>query len=225
MFESVSNGFRRKEAPFNFLASTYNGEVAKLTRPWFTFSSHSLMLQNKQFQYSPIGRLIMGKATRLSWLQMTYIENPRYTNCEYPEVYYFRKVSSSWERLPVIGSVANLQHFVTMRRFTYGVIGQWPDLTWKWKKKFVMSDLTCSDLKMKCFIWSGLNGGGVGHDKFQLSIANGSRAIARKPSRGGVPWHHHPRPTRFKRILAISLPWISVTFAFGMLCTFVPSPA
>ena len=31
MFESVSNGFLPKEAPFIFIPLTYNGEVAKLT--------------------------------------------------------------------------------------------------------------------------------------------------------------------------------------------------
>ena len=30
-FESVSNNFRRKEAPFNFFPLTYNGDVVKLT--------------------------------------------------------------------------------------------------------------------------------------------------------------------------------------------------
>ena len=29
MFENVSNGFRAKEAPINFIPLTYNGEVAK----------------------------------------------------------------------------------------------------------------------------------------------------------------------------------------------------
>ena len=33
---SVSNGFRPREAPFNFLPLTYNGEVAKLSWPWVT---------------------------------------------------------------------------------------------------------------------------------------------------------------------------------------------
>ena len=36
MFESVLNGFRPKQAPFNFLQLTYNGEVAKLVWPWIT---------------------------------------------------------------------------------------------------------------------------------------------------------------------------------------------
>ena len=36
MFESASNGFLPKEAPFIFLPLTYNGAVAKLTWPWVT---------------------------------------------------------------------------------------------------------------------------------------------------------------------------------------------
>ena len=36
MFESVLNGFRLKEAPFNFLPLTHNGKVAKLTWLWVT---------------------------------------------------------------------------------------------------------------------------------------------------------------------------------------------
>ena len=40
----------------------------------------------------------------------------------------------------ISGSVANLRHFVTVRRFTYDVISQWFDLTWKWKK-LIMSGL------------------------------------------------------------------------------------
>ena len=36
MFESVSNSFISKEALFNFLPLTYNGEVAKLTWSWVT---------------------------------------------------------------------------------------------------------------------------------------------------------------------------------------------
>ena len=36
MFESVSDGVRPKEAHFNSLPLTYNGEVAKLTWPWVT---------------------------------------------------------------------------------------------------------------------------------------------------------------------------------------------
>ena len=36
MFEGVSNGFRPKEATFNFPPLTYNGEVTKLTWPWVT---------------------------------------------------------------------------------------------------------------------------------------------------------------------------------------------
>ena len=36
MFESVKNGFRPKQAPFNFLRLTYNGEVTKLNWPKVT---------------------------------------------------------------------------------------------------------------------------------------------------------------------------------------------
>ena len=36
VFESVSNGFLPKKSPFIFLPLTYNGEVAKLTRPRVT---------------------------------------------------------------------------------------------------------------------------------------------------------------------------------------------
>ena len=36
MLESVSNGFRTKQAPPIFLPLTYNGEVTKLTWPWVT---------------------------------------------------------------------------------------------------------------------------------------------------------------------------------------------
>ena len=68
------------------------------------------------------------------------MQNPRYTKCEHIGGCYLLKVSSSWERLPVSGSVAKLQHFVTLRRFTYDVIGQWPDPIWKWKH-FVISGL------------------------------------------------------------------------------------
>ena len=36
MFESASNDFLPKEAPFIFLPLTYNGELEKLTWPWVT---------------------------------------------------------------------------------------------------------------------------------------------------------------------------------------------
>ena len=36
MFESISNGYRPKEVPFNFPPLTYNGEDTKLTSPWVT---------------------------------------------------------------------------------------------------------------------------------------------------------------------------------------------
>ena len=117
--------------------------------------------------------------------------NPRYINCEYPGACYFLKVSSSWERLPAIGSVAKLQHFVTVRRYTFDVIGQWPDLTWEWKK----------------FITFGLNN--VSHTKFQLFIANDSGAIARKSSHGGGEVAPSPRPARVKTFLN-SLNWLQV---------------
>ena len=59
--------------------------------------------------------------------------NLRYAKCEHPGVCYFMKVSSSWKKiLSVIGS-SKLRHFVTLRRLTCDVIGQWLELTWKWK--------------------------------------------------------------------------------------------
>ena len=46
---------------------------------------------------------------------------------------FWRKIACQWQR-------CKLQHFVTVRRFTYDVICQWPDLIWKWKY-FVISGL------------------------------------------------------------------------------------
>ena len=51
--------------------------------------------------------LRMGEVTWLTWPQITCMKNPRHTKCEYPRAFYFLKVSSSWERLCVIGGVAN----------------------------------------------------------------------------------------------------------------------
>ena len=59
---------------------------------------------------------------------------------------------------------------MTVRRFIYDVIGQWPELTWKWR------ELCDRELCVSYVI-------------FQLSITNGSGAIARKPSEGGTRPH------------------------------------
>ena len=90
------------------------------------------MLQNEQFQYFP-QRLIMGEVTWLAWPQMTCMKKSQIYKMWIlkPGASYFLKVASSWERLPAIDSVAKLRHFMTVRRFTYNAIGQWPDLTWK----------------------------------------------------------------------------------------------
>ena len=79
----------------------------------------------------PIGSCLMGEVTWLTWPQITYMKNPRQTKCEHPGAGYFLKVVSSWERLPAICSAVNFRHSVTVRRFTYDVIGQWPVRTWK----------------------------------------------------------------------------------------------
>ena len=41
-------------------------------------------------------------------------------------VIFLRKIAGHWQRCKVT-------HFVPVQRFTYDVIGQWPDLTWKLK--------------------------------------------------------------------------------------------
>ena len=50
-----------------------------------------------------------------------------------------------------MNSVAKLQHFVTLRRFTSDSKGQWPGLTWKWRR--------VHNIRHE---W------GVSHDKFHL---------------------------------------------------------
>ena len=92
----------------------------------------------------------MGQVMWLTWPQIPCMTNPRYTQYEYMGACYLLRVSTSWERFPVSVSVANLQHFVTVRRFIYDVIDQWPDLIWKWKP-FVMSSLN-GVLVMSIFI-------------------------------------------------------------------------
>ena len=77
------------------------------------------------------------------------------------------------EKNPTIGNVAKLLHFVTVRRSTYDVIGQWPDLTWKWKQFHNVRHQ-----------WR------ISLANFQLSITNGCRAISRSPSSEG--WHPLP---------------------------------
>ena len=61
-----------------------------------------------------------------------------------------------------------------MQRFTYDVIGQWPDLTWKcdW----------CQKVRLESR---------VSYAKFQLSIYNAFWAVPEKPSGG---WHQPPPP-------------------------------
>ena len=80
----------------------------------------SFKLRNEQCQRIPPKLMyihIMGGVTWLTWPQMIYMKNTRYKQCEYPGACFFLKVSSSWEILPAIGSVAKLRHFVTMRKF------------------------------------------------------------------------------------------------------------
>ena len=102
---------------------------------------------------------------------MTCMTTPSYTKCEYQGAYYDQKLSSSKSRLLVISSVASLWHFVTERIFIYDVICYWSDLTWPESEKLVM-----------------FNCNRVIHAKVQLSIANGSGAIAKKNIWGPTLW-------------------------------------
>ena len=111
--------------------------------------------------------LIMGEVTWLTWPQMTCMKNSRYTKCEYSVAWYFLKDSFSWEILFVIGSVAKLRHFVTVRRFTYTVIGKWPDLIWKWKVNNVRLERGISHAKFQPFT---VNVSGGNREKTRLGL-------------------------------------------------------
>ena len=124
----------------------------------------SFMLQNERFQYSPTG---------LQWARSRDWPDLRWPTCKI------------WDK----NVVPTTQGLATFRKFhlpendclyhwqrcelaifcdpadTYDAISQWSDLTWKWKK-----------------IHNGRHDWGVSLAKFQLSIANGAGAIARKPS-------------------------------------------
>ena len=112
-----------------------------------------------------------GKVTWLTWPQVIRVKNPRYANVS-PRVFTrFRKfhlpaadeISSSCGR--GLDSAAKSRHFLAVQRFTYDVIGQWPDLAWKCDR--------CKKIRLESR---------VSYAKFQLSIYNAFWAVAEKPS-------------------------------------------
>ena len=121
-------------------------------------------------------RLIMGKVTCLTWPQKTCMKNPRYTRYEYSGLLTFdsfiflKKIACHWQHCKVEAFCGLAETYLWRHRSV-----TWPDLTWKWKVHNVRLE------------W------GVIHAKFQLSIGNGSGAIARKPSGGGGEAPHRQR--------------------------------
>ena len=81
---------------------------------------------------SPTHRLMMGEVRRLIWPHLTFMKHLRYTKCEYLGLITFWKF-----RLPEKDclSLTALQGCIVWPcgGLTYDDIGQWPNLTWKWK--------------------------------------------------------------------------------------------
>ena len=109
---------------------------------------------------------IMGDAAWLAWIQKTCMKNTRYTKCEHPGTCYFlasfiflRKTACHWQRCK------------------FAIFGDCAEV-YLWRHR----PMAWPELKMKKLIMSRL---GISRAKFRLSIANGSGAIARKPSGEG----------------------------------------
>ena len=87
----------------------------------------SFIMQNEQFPYSPIcyvTDLISDDLHEKSEIQKEMWVPGNSLLSE--SVIFLRKIT--WHRQRCI-----VTYFVTVRRFTYAVIDQFPDLTWKWK--------------------------------------------------------------------------------------------
>ena len=130
----------------------------------------------------------MGNVTWLVWPQVTCMQKLRYKEMRLPGLITFQRFHLSKKCLAIAASQSCDVLWPSVGLFTYNVIGQWPYQTWKWIKIHI------------CLEW------GVGHAKFQLSIANSSGAIARKPSGGDSSPTHFPWP---------SLVWVSVIGFFS----------
>ena len=120
----------------------------------------------------PVG-LSMAKSRDWSDLIWPAWINSRYTTFGYPGACYFLKVWSfkKKKRLPVVGKwqlceSASFHDHAEVHLWRHRWLDQWPDLK-KWLK---MKNVRNVRLK-----WGS-------HSRFHLSIANGSGAIARKPS-------------------------------------------
>ena len=120
------------------------------------------------FSISPL--TYNGEVSWLTWPLVTRVKNPRWTKCYSSGAYYVPKVSSSCGQCRGLDSATKLRQFLAVQRFTYDVIGQWPDLTWKcdWCQK----------------VWLESR---VSYAKFQLSIYNAFWAVPEKPSGGVAP--------------------------------------
>ena len=102
---------------------------------------------------------------------MTCMKNPRYTKCKKPRASCFlinkfiflRKISCHWQRCKVAAFCNRAEIYSWHRSVT------WPVL----KIQYFKTRLTRLE-------W------GFSHAQFELSIANGAGAIARKPSGGGT---------------------------------------
>ena len=92
-------------------------------------------------------RLIMGEVTWRTWSPMTCMKTPIYTIVSTWGLVTFSKFHlPKKDCLPLAALRSCGIFFVTVRRFTYEVIGKWPDMTWKWKKTItsgVNGDQSC----------------------------------------------------------------------------------
>ena len=91
------------------------------------------MFQNKQFHYSPFtytwGSHVTGLTSDDLREKIRDMQNVS-----------IRELATVWRlHLPDKDclTLTKLRHFVTVQRFTYDVIGQWCDFTWKWKKNIM----------------------------------------------------------------------------------------